>query len=60
MDIQQQKGMDTNVFARKMLQKIARGRLEFSIGGPEIYAIYLMRWMQWLTFRVQRQIKFEE
>lgn len=60
MDIQQQKGMDTDVFARKMLRKIAHGRLEFAIGGPEIYAIYLMRWMQWFTFRVQRQIKFEE
>lgn len=60
MDIQQQKGMETDVFARKMLRKIASGRLEFAIGGPEIYAIYLMRWMQWFTFRVQRQIKFEE
>jgi short-subunit dehydrogenase len=60
MDIQQQKGMDTDKFARNMLKKIAQGRLEFAIGGPEIYAIYLMRWMQWLTFRVQRQIKFEE
>ncbi len=60
MDIQQQKGMDTDIFSRKMLKKIASGRLEFSIGGPEIYAIYLMRWMQWFTFRVQRQIKFEE
>lgn len=60
MDIQQQKGMDTDVFAKKMLRKIANGRLEFAIGGPEIYAIYLMRWMQWFTFRVQRQIKFEE
>lgn len=60
MDIQQQKGMDTDVFAKKMLRKMANGRLEFAIGGPEIYAIYLMRWMQWFTFRIQRQIKFEE
>lgn len=60
MDIQQQIGMETDVFARKMLRKIANGRLEFAIGGPEIYAIYLMRWMQWFTFRVQRQIKFQE
>lgn len=60
MDIQQQKGMETDIFARKMLRKIASGRLEFSIGGPEIYAIYLMRWMQWLTFRIQRHIKFQE
>lgn len=60
MDIQQQKGMNTDVFARKMLRKIARGRREFAIGGPEIYAIYLMRWMQWFTFSVQQRIKFEE
>jgi dehydrogenase/reductase SDR family protein 7B len=60
MDTQQQKGMNTALFAKKMLQKIAQGRLEFNIGGPEIYAIYLMRWMQWLTFRIQRHLKFIE
>lgn len=58
MDNTQEKGMDADKFSRKMLKKIARGRLEFNIGGPEIYAIYLMRFIPWLVFSVQRKIKF--
>jgi dehydrogenase/reductase SDR family protein 7B len=58
MDSTQEKGMDSDKFSRKMLKKIARGRNEFNIGGPEIYAIYLMRFIPWLVFWVQRNIKF--
>jgi dehydrogenase/reductase SDR family protein 7B len=58
LDNTQEKGMDSDKFSRKMLKKIAQGRMEFNIGGPEIYAIYLMRFIPWLVFRVQRKIKF--
>ena len=54
-----QKGMSADVFARKMLKKIARGRNEFYIGGPEVLSVYMMRWFPWLVFRVQRMIKFK-
>jgi len=58
MDKTQEKGMNSDKFARLMLKKIARGRFEFNIGGPEIYAIYLMRFVPWLVYRIQRRIKF--
>lgn len=54
-----QKAMSSDVFARKMLKKIARGRNEFYIGGPEVLSVYMMRWFPWLVFRVQRFIKFK-
>lgn len=58
MDKTQERGMNADKFTRIMLRKIARGRREFNIGGPEIYAIYLMRFFPWLVFRVQPRIKF--
>lgn len=58
MDKPQQKGMPADIFAVKMLRRISRGRNEFYIGGIEVLSIYLMRWMPWLVFRVQRLIKF--
>ena len=54
-----QKAMSSDVFSRKMLKKIARGRNEFYIGGPEVFSVYMMRWFPWLVFRVQRLIKFK-
>lgn len=59
LDNAQKKGMQADKFARKMLKKIANGRLEFSIGGPEIFSIYLMRFFPWLAFRIQRRIKLK-
>jgi NADP-dependent 3-hydroxy acid dehydrogenase YdfG len=38
----------------------ADGREEatFGMGGPEIFAIYLKRWVPWLVSRVVRRMKF--
>jgi short-subunit dehydrogenase len=55
MDSTQAKGMPADVFARKMLKKIARGRQEFNIGGPEIYGIWIKRLFPWLVSRIVRK-----
>lgn len=39
----QQSGMDADVFAEKLLPKIARGQQEIYIGGKEIWGVYLKR-----------------
>lgn len=54
LDMTQAKGMDARKFARKMLRKMAAGREEFNIGGPEIYGIYAKRFIPWLVSRVTR------
>ncbi|GAB2555437.1 SDR family oxidoreductase [Spirosoma aerophilum] len=43
MDENQEKGMAPDVFARRLLQAVARNKEEIYIGGKEIYAIYLKR-----------------
>jgi short-subunit dehydrogenase len=55
MDDTQAKGMDADLFARKMLQKLAKGREEFNIGGPEIYGIWIKRFFPWLVSRIVRK-----
>lgn len=54
MDKSHRKAMDPFRFSRKMLRKVAAGREEFSLGGPEIYAIYMKRWFPWLVSRIIR------
>lgn len=39
----QETGMDANVFAQKLLPKIAKGQQEIYIGGKEIWGVYLKR-----------------
>src|SRR5699024_4320915 len=41
----QQEGMLPRDFAQKLLPKIAKGQNEIYIGGKEVWAIYLKRWM---------------
>jgi dehydrogenase/reductase SDR family member 7B len=55
MDDTQARGMHADVFARKMLQKMARGYEEFNIGGPEIYGIWIKRLFPWLVSRIVRK-----
>lgn len=59
MDHSQMKGMTGEQFAYKMARKLATKRNEYYIGGPEILAVYMMRWVPWLVYRVQRRIKFK-
>jgi len=37
---------------------VARGREEVAVGGPEVFAIFLKRWLPWLAARLIRQMKF--
>ncbi len=59
MDHSQMKGMSAEKFAKKMVRKLRTKRNEYYIGGPEVFAVYLMRWVPWLVYRVQRRIKFK-
>jgi short-subunit dehydrogenase len=49
------KGMDTQVFAQKLINAVARNKFEVYIGGKEIAGIYLKRFFpKWLHHVVQR------
>ena len=43
------RAMPADVAAAKMVTAIHRRRREFYVGGKEIYAIYLQRWMPGLV-----------
>ena len=44
--------------ARAIVNAVARGREEVAVGGPEVFAIYLKRWLPWLASRLIRRLKF--
>jgi hypothetical protein len=47
--------MDTQVFAQKLINAVARNKFEVYIGGKEIAGIYLKRFFpKWLHHVVQR------
>jgi short-subunit dehydrogenase len=58
MDDNQEKGMAPDVFARQLLQAVARNKEEVYIGGKETYAIYLKRFfpglLSWITKSVSQ------
>lgn len=56
LDKTQAKGMDADIFSRKMLRKLASGRQEFAIGGIEIIAIYTKRFFPWLVSRITQRL----
>lgn len=53
----QKKAMPPEVFAEKLIVKLARGKEEIYIGGKEILTIYLKRWVPSLLNRILRRIK---
>ncbi len=57
-DATHQRGIDPAKCARVIVDAVARGREEVAVGGPEVYAIYLKRWLPWLASRIIRQMKF--
>jgi short-subunit dehydrogenase len=54
-----ERGIAPEKCARAMIRAVARGREEatFGMGGPEIFAIYLKRWLPWLVSRVVRRMR---
>ena len=52
MDKGQEKGMDTNVAARKVMRAIRNNRFETFFGGKELIAITLKRLFPWLFYRL--------
>ncbi|MDQ3009260.1 MAG: SDR family oxidoreductase [Acidobacteriota bacterium] len=57
MDNTQAKGISADACAAKTLNAIARGREEVMIGGPEVLAVYIKRFLPWLYSRVIRRIR---
>lgn len=57
MNEAQVNGMPTHVFARKLLPKLAAGRHEVYIGGKEILAIYLKRFVPGLLHQIVKRSK---
>jgi short-subunit dehydrogenase len=55
-----ERGIAPERCARAIIHAVARGREEatFGMGGPEVFAIYLKRWLPWLVSRVVRRMKF--
>ena len=57
-DATHQRGIPPEQCARAIINAVARGREEVAVGGPEIYAIHLKRWLPWLASRIIRRMKF--
>ena len=57
-DATHEKGIPVERCVRAILRGMARNREEIAVGGPEIAAIWLKRWLPWLVSRVVRRMKF--
>lgn len=57
MNDAQVNGMPTHIFARKLLPKLAAGKHEIYIGGKEILAIYLKRFVPGLLYQIVKRSK---
>jgi len=57
MDQAQENGMSVQKCARKSVKAIARKKREIYIGGKEILAIYIKRWLPGLAASIVRKIK---
>lgn len=57
-DATHRRGIPVERCVRAILKGIARDREEIAVGGPEVAAIYLKRWLPWLWSRLVRRLKF--
>ncbi|MEO6726116.1 MAG: SDR family oxidoreductase [Blastocatellia bacterium] len=57
MDNTQAKGISAERCAAKILNAVGRGREEVMIGGLEVLAVYIKRFLPWLYSKVLRRIK---
>ncbi len=55
LDRNQAKAMSADTFAARLLPRLARGRNEILIGGPEIYGVHLQRFLPGIVRRVLRR-----
>ncbi len=53
----QKKAMSPEIFARKLLPKLAKQKEEVYIGGMEVAAVYLKRWFPGLLNKLLRRMK---
>lgn len=53
-----QRGIAPGKCARVIVRAVARGREEVAVGGPEVLAIYLKRWLPWLASQIIRRLQF--
>lgn len=58
-DATHEQGIAPEKCARAIVNAVARGREEATLGmgGPEVFAIYLKRWVPWLVSRVVRRMR---
>jgi dehydrogenase/reductase SDR family member 7B len=52
MDVNQEKGMDADVFARKAVRALDKKKPEIWIGGIEVVGIWLSKFAPWLLRRI--------
>lgn len=57
MDPRQDKGMDVNVCAGRIIHAIERGKREAYIGKMDIILIYIRKYWPWLFFRIAASVK---
>lgn len=57
-DTTHEKGIPVERCVRAILRGMARDREEIAVGGPEIAAIWLKRWLPCMVSRVVRRMKF--
>jgi short-subunit dehydrogenase len=57
-DATHRRGITPEKCARVIVEAVARGREEIAVGGPEVFAIHLKRWLPWLASRIIRRMKF--
>lgn len=57
-DATHQRGITPEKCARVIVNAVARGREEVAVGGREVLAIYLKRWLPWLASRIIRRLQF--
>lgn len=58
IDRTHQQGISVDRCVRAILRGMARDREEIAVGGPEVFAIPLKRWLPWLFSRLVRRMKF--
>lgn len=57
MDDGQAKGLEANIFAKRILRAIRRNRKEIITGGKEVVMIYIRRFLPWLYYILASRVK---
>ncbi|MFO7658614.1 MAG: SDR family oxidoreductase [Bacteroidales bacterium] len=57
MDEGQAKGLPADVFARRVLRALRKGRKEIVTGGKEVLMVYIRRFLPWLYYILASKVK---